>query len=190
MSEMIFRAPPLPPSPLGRALETLYRADEDRLVANLLAQVDAAGITFAGVTEQAAVWVQAVRDDGRDQRGVALLLREYDLSTDEGVVLMCLAEALLRVPDAATADRLIRDKLVASDWGQHLGHSDSLFVNAATWGLLFSDRLVNAPGGTGPGAILHRLAARLGEPVIRVAIRRVMALLGETFVLGRDLDEA
>src|SRR5690606_4667206 len=115
---------------------------------------------------------------------------EYDLATAEGVALMCLAEALLRVPDAATADLLIRDKLAAPDWARHLGHSDSLFVNAATWALLFGERLVEPPRNEGLGALLHRLAARLGAPVLRVACRRRVALLAETFVLGADLPTA
>ncbi|MBK8131953.1 MAG: proline dehydrogenase family protein [Gammaproteobacteria bacterium] len=91
---------------------------------------------------------------------------------------------------AATADLLIRDKLTAQHWDSHLGHGDSLFVNAATWALLLGDRLVDVPDGAGLGVLLHRLVARLGEPAIRVAVRRVMVALGETFVLGRDLEEA
>lgn len=91
---------------------------------------------------------------------------------------------------AATADLLIRDKLTAQHWDSHLAHGDSLFVNAATWALLLGDRLVDVPDGAGPGVLLHRLVARVGEPVMRVAVHRVMVALGETFVLRRDLEEA
>jgi len=188
MSEIIFRASASIPTALEAQLRTDYRGDEEILVARLLARAE--NLASDRVADQAAAWIDAVRADSGERRGMAALLREYDLSTAEGVVLMCLAEALLRVPDAATADLLIRDKLTAPNWAGHRGHSDSLFVNATTWALLFSDRLIDAPDGRGLGAVLHRVVARLGEPMIRLAIRRVMAVLGESFVLGRDLDEA
>jgi len=169
---------------------THCRADENPLVAALLAEAEAHALPPAQATARATHWIQEVRADAREHRGLNALLREYDLSTAEGVALLCLAEALLRVPDANTADLLIRDKLTAPHWEAHLGHSDSLFVNAATWALLFGERLVDVPEQGGLRGILHRLAARLGEPVIRVASRRMMAELGEVFVLGADLDEA
>ena len=167
-----------------------WRADEDALVDELLALAEAGDLPPAAAAEQAAHWVAAVRADPRQRQGINALLREYDLSTAEGIALLCLAEALLRVPDADTADLLIREKLAAPRWERHLGHSDSLFVNAATWGLLFGERLVDIPEHGGLGAVLHRLVARIGEPVIRVVGRRMMALLGDAFVLGEDLREA
>ena len=174
----------------GHAFLTHCRADENPLVAVLLAEAEAHALPPAQAAARATTWIQAVRVDTRERRGLNGLLREYDLSTAEGVALLCLAEALLRVPDADTADLLIRDKLVAPHWEAHLGHSDSLFVNATTWALLFGERLVDPPEQGGLRGVLHRLAARLGEPVIRAASRRMMTELGEVFVLGADLSEA
>ncbi|MFZ5654808.1 MAG: bifunctional proline dehydrogenase/L-glutamate gamma-semialdehyde dehydrogenase PutA [Pseudomonadota bacterium] len=166
------------------------RADEDILADELLAAAEAAGLPPAGAAVQAAHWVAAVRADPGQRQGVNALLREYDLSTAEGIALLCLAEALLRIPDTDSADLLIHEKLTAPDWARHLGHSDSLFVNATTWALLFGERLADVPEHGGLGAVLHRLAARVGEPLIRVVARRMMRVLGEAFVLGEDLDEA
>ncbi len=165
------------------------RVDEPSLAGALL-DAAAGSLSLGQAAGRAATWIEVVRADARGYRGLSALLREYDLSSAEGIALLCLAEALLRVPDAETADLLIRDKLVAPDWEAHLGQSDSLFVNAATWALLFSERLVEVPDRPGWRRILHRLAARVGEPVIRAASRRMMTELGEIFVLGSDLTEA
>ncbi|EHQ51923.1 bifunctional proline dehydrogenase/pyrroline-5-carboxylate dehydrogenase [Ectothiorhodospira sp. PHS-1] len=125
------------------------------------------------------------------QSGIGALLHEYDLSSEEGIALMCLAEALLRVPDKATADQLIQDKLSAAHWDAHLGKDRPFFVNAATWGLWISERIIDTEdrrhwlGGT-----VHRLLARAGAPLVRSAVRRAMAMLGDAFVLGRTIDEA
>ncbi|MGE5505344.1 MAG: bifunctional proline dehydrogenase/L-glutamate gamma-semialdehyde dehydrogenase PutA [Actinomycetota bacterium] len=119
------------------------------------------------------------------------LLAEYRLSSREGVVLMCLAEALLRIPDAATADRLIRDKIGSADWERHLGHSPSAFVNASTWALMLTGRLlrVDAPAD-GPVGAARRLVAKAGEPVVREALAQAMRVLGRQFVMGRTIAEA
>src|SRR6266403_281796 len=111
---------------------------------------------------------------------------------DEDVMLMCLAEALLRVPDTETQDRLIRDKLAGGDWHDHLGHSHSAFVNASTWALMITGQLVEASeaGHWDFDAFWRRVVARLGEPVIRQAIIRAVGLLGRHFVLGRTIEEA
>ena len=117
-------------------------------------------------------------------------LQEYDLSSAEGVLLMCVAEALLRIPDAATADKLIRDKLSQGDWEQHVGRNHSLLVNAGTWGMMLTGRLVSLEpeGAQGAGAWLARLAARAGEPVVRMALRQGMKLMAEQFVMGRTIE--
>ena len=122
--------------------------------------------------------------------GVEGLIHEYSLSSQEGVALMCLAEALLRIPDAATRDALIRDKLAPGDWRAHLGHSPSLFVNAATWGLVLTGRLVTTTSEQGLSAALTRLIARSGEPIIRRGVDVAMRLMGEQFVTGRTIEEA
>src|SRR5207302_9730746 len=110
-----------------------------------LAAFDAA--TAARVSARARGWVELVRAKYANNAGMESFLHQYDLSTQEGVLLMCVAEALLRIPDAATADRLIRDKLSRGDWERHLGASESLFVNASTWGLMLTGRLTRIDTG-------------------------------------------
>ena len=117
-----------------------------------------------------------------------VFLAEYGLSTDEGVALMCLAEALLRVPDADTIDALIEDKIAPSDWGKHLGKSTSSLVNASTWALMLTGKVLDeerSPIGALRGAI-----KRLGEPVIRTAVSRAMKEMGRQFVLGETIESA
>mgnify|MGYP000846907377 FL=1 len=118
------------------------------------------------------------------------LLQEFALSSQEGVALMCLAEALLRIPDAATRDALIRDKIAHGQWQAHLGKSPSLFVNAATWGLLLTGKLVSTHSETGLGAALGRLTAKGGEPLIRKGVDMAMRMMGEQFVTGETIGEA
>ena len=129
----------------------------------------------------------------REQRksGIDAFLAAYDLSSREGVVLMCIAEALLRIPDTETVDRLIRDKIGSTEWEKRLGASRSMFVNASTWGLMLTGHIVNMSREEGgPAAILKRLVARTGEPVIRQAVMTAMRILGRQFVMGRSIREA
>jgi len=121
---------------------------------------------------------------------VQAMMQEFALNSQEGVALMCLAEALLRIPDQATRDALIRDKIGDADWATHLGHSPSLFVNAATWGLMLTGKLVGTHGEGGLRAALKRVAARGGEPLIRKSVDIAMRLLGEQFVIGETIDQA
>jgi RHH-type proline utilization regulon transcriptional repressor/proline dehydrogenase/delta 1-pyrroline-5-carboxylate dehydrogenase len=122
--------------------------------------------------------------------GVESLIQEFSLSSQEGIALLCLAEALLRIPDSATRDALIRDKLARGNWRSHLGNSPSLFVNAATWGLLVTGHLVCPASETGLSAALTRLIAKGGEPVIRKGVDMAMRMLGEQFVAGQTIKEA
>ncbi|MBX9593201.1 MAG: proline dehydrogenase family protein, partial [Roseomonas sp.] len=122
--------------------------------------------------------------------GVEALVQEFSLSSQEGVALMCLAEALLRIPDDATRDALIRDKIGGGDWAAHLGHSPSLFVNAATWGLVVTGRLAVTTTEGGLASALTRLVARAGEPVIRRGMDMAMRMMGEQFVTGETIEEA
>lgn len=119
-----------------------------------------------------------------------VFLAEYGLSTDEGVALMCLAEALLRVPDAPTMDALIEDKIAPSEWGRHLGRSSSPLVNASTWALMLTGKVLKQETGEGVANTLRSAVKRLGEPVIRTAVQRAIRELGHQFVLGRDIGEA
>jgi RHH-type transcriptional regulator, proline utilization regulon repressor / proline dehydrogenase / delta 1-pyrroline-5-carboxylate dehydrogenase len=184
--------PPLGSGALRAAIRRAHRADEAGCLAGLL---EAAAVAPEGRTQiraRAQRLAQRVRDSGGDQLGVEAFLHEYSLSTPEGIMLMCLAEALLRIPDAETRDRLIRDKLGLGDWARHLGHSDSLFVNASTWGLMLTGRFVRvdlAQGGE-VGTRFTRLAQRLGEPVVRQAILQAMRVLGRHFVLGQTIEAA
>ena len=179
------------PTALRAAVEAAHRADETVAVRALL---DAAALPPEArrrIADTARRLVRAMRQGERRMGGLDAFLHEYQLTSEEGVVLMCLAEALLRVPDAATADRLIRDKIADADWQRHLGHSDSLFVNASTWALMLTGRLVDVgDGGTRDvGDILKRLAAKSGEPLIREALRQAMRILGRQFVMGCTIEE-
>ena len=145
----------------------------------------------AGMRERAGAravgLVRAIRGRGRPGLMEAFLA-EYGLSTEEGVALMCLAEALLRVPDAATMDALIEDKIAPSEWGAHLGRSSSPLVNASTWGLMLTGRVLRE--GEGVAGVLRGAVRRLGEPVIRTAAQRAMREMGAQFVLGQTIEEA
>ncbi|MFQ5625791.1 MAG: bifunctional proline dehydrogenase/L-glutamate gamma-semialdehyde dehydrogenase PutA, partial [Methyloligellaceae bacterium] len=140
------------------------------------------------ISGHAADLVKTIRA-GSKPRLMESFLEEYGLSTREGVALMCLAEALLRVPDADTIDALIEDKIAPSDWAKHLGRSSSPFVNASTWALLLTGKVLEDDDDTIVGA-LHGALKQLGEPVIRAAVSRAMKELGRQFVLGRDIGEA
>jgi RHH-type proline utilization regulon transcriptional repressor/proline dehydrogenase/delta 1-pyrroline-5-carboxylate dehydrogenase len=138
----------------------------------------------------AARLVRQLRAERTRSSGVDALMREFSLSSQEGVALMCLAEALLRIPDRANRDRLIRDKLGGADWRAHVGSSPSLFVNAASWGLVITGKLVATSSEQGLSAAMGRLLARGGEPLIRAGLDLAMRLLGRQFVLGQTIAEA
>ncbi len=183
-------APPIrEQSPLRRAITAACRRDERACMAELLPQAELPEALQGPVRATATRLVEGLRANPRSG-GVEGLVQEYALSSDEGVALMCLAEALLRIPDTATRDALIRDKIAEGDWAAHLGSGRSLFVNAATWGLVVTGRLVGSVDDRGLGAALTRLVARAGEPVIRRGIDLAMRLLGEQFVTGETIDEA
>ena len=147
--------------------------------------------TNAAVLELAKTLVAAMRQNRAELGGIDAFMSEYDLSSTEGIVLMCLAEALLRIPDAETADRLIADKLADADFESHLGTSDSLFVNASTWALMLTGRLVDDAEAEAQSfaGVLEQTLNRLGEPVIRAAMRRAMRILGHQFVMGQSIEE-
>ncbi|MCX7059425.1 MAG: bifunctional proline dehydrogenase/L-glutamate gamma-semialdehyde dehydrogenase PutA [Gammaproteobacteria bacterium] len=180
-------------SPLRAAIADHYLADETTLVNRLLAIAELPAERAAQVVSTAAGWVRRVRKLKDTQSALDAFMREYDLSSDEGVLLMCLAEALLRIPDDETAEKLIADKLADADWETHLGHSESLFVNASTWGLMLTGRIVRAPAAEDAGsfkAAWSRLVNRSTEPVVRLAIRSAMRMMGSQFVMGRTISEA
>ena len=171
-------------------LNQLYLADETEVVQALLPEAIFEGDAADRVQQLAEVLVSAVRQNRTKEGGLDAFLQEYDLSSKEGVILMCLAEALLRIPDADTADALIKDKITEADWRGHLGATDSLFVNASTWGLMLTGQLVGDDPEQDIGAFLKRLVARAGEPVVRGAMRQAMKIMGHQYVMGRTIDEA
>jgi RHH-type proline utilization regulon transcriptional repressor/proline dehydrogenase/delta 1-pyrroline-5-carboxylate dehydrogenase len=168
-----------------------YR-DEREAIADLLAHQPLSPEDRAIIVSEAVTLVGAARHSVRKQGVVESFLQEFSLGTREGLALMCLAEALLRTPDADTRDRLIAEKIGSADWASHLGQSDSLFVNASTWGLMLTGRLidVDADAKRDLGGWLKRLTARVGEPVIRQAVGAAVRMMGEQFVLGRTIGDA
>jgi len=177
-------------SALRNAVTRACRPDEAICVADLAAELQGSGWRCGAVAGHAGNLVEAVRQQRKGASGVDHLMQEFSLSSQEGVALMCLAEALLRIPDAATADLLIRDKISQGDWQSHLGHSSSLFVNAATWGLMITGKLVSTSSEQALGSALTRLIGKGGEPLIRKGVDFAMRLLGQQFVMGVTIAEA
>ena len=182
------------PSPLpGREeIFAFHLAEEHGLVDSLAEQVGTIDEERRRIGDQAARLVRSARINRHKHGGVDAFMHEYGLTSEEGVILMCLAEALLRIPDKDTADALIAEKLGSGQWSRHLGQSDSVFVNASTFGLMLTGHVVKfgEDQGSGPMSIFRRLVARTGEPVIRQAVRQAMKILGDNFVLGRTIKEA
>jgi RHH-type proline utilization regulon transcriptional repressor/proline dehydrogenase/delta 1-pyrroline-5-carboxylate dehydrogenase len=167
-------------------------ADETTLVQSLADEARLTREQSAEVTRVARALVAGVRANRGAQGSIDSFMQQFSLSSEEGVVLMCLAESLLRIPDADTADKLIADKIGEKDWEAHLGQSQSLFVNASAWGLMLTGRLVElgkAPSATGMSS-LKKLVSRSGEPFIRAAMKQAMRIMGKQFVLGRTIKEA
>ncbi len=182
------------PQQLRSAITSAYRRDEAQAVQWLQEQLQTILASRADVSaeqkELARKLVSAVREKRTRASGVDALMHEFSLSSEEGVALMCLAEALLRIPDSQTADRLIADKISRGDWARHLGESPSLFVNAATWGLLITGKLVSTNSERGLGAALTKLISKGGEPLIRKGVDLAMRMLGNQFVTGQTIAEA
>ncbi|WP_424931678.1 bifunctional proline dehydrogenase/L-glutamate gamma-semialdehyde dehydrogenase PutA [Amaricoccus macauensis] len=164
-----------------------YIADEAKIVHDLAASIPLSQTEREKVASLGASYVERVRKETSPTMMEAFLA-EYGLSTSEGVGLMCLAEALLRVPDAETIDDLIEDKIAPSDWGTHLGHSSSSLVNASTWALMLTGKVLDE-SPKGPARALRSLVKRMGEPVVRTAVSQSMKVLGRQFVLGQTIEE-
>lgn len=179
-------------SPARAAINSLFLVDEAELVSRLLGEVALTSEASSRVQQSAESLVQQVRERKQEQGALEAFMQEYDLSSEEGIVLMCLAEALLRIPDDDTAEKLIADKLSAADWESHLGQSSSIFVNASTWGLMLTGKLVQLGESTqnNIARTLGRMINRSGEPVVRTAIRQAMRIMGFQYVMGRNIKEA
>jgi RHH-type proline utilization regulon transcriptional repressor/proline dehydrogenase/delta 1-pyrroline-5-carboxylate dehydrogenase len=178
-------------SPIDRTeLRRAYRPDEERVAKERIGQARLNTGQLGEAAATARTLVKGVR--AQKPSGVDAFLHAYDLGSDEGIAMMCLAEALLRIPDAHTADELIADKLAGPNWSEKLGHSDSAFVNAATFSLLLTGKVLEGAQDRSDNwkAALGRAVGRLGEPVVRTAVREAMKILGRNFVFGRTIDEA
>jgi len=179
-------------SPLRKAISEAFLADEETITEDLIRKARLSPGERAATEALAGELVSRIRA-ARDRRsGIDAFTQEYALSSEEGVVLMCLAESLLRVPDAATADKLIKDKISTGDWASHMNQSDSLFVNASTFALMLTGGVIklDQTAKWDLQGIWKKLVSRSGEPVIRNAITYAMRILGRQFVLGRNIEEA
>lgn len=174
---------------LRRRISDLDLASEAETLKALQHENPVSQKTRARAFERASEWVRDIRNSANPGL-MEVFLAEYGLSSREGVALMCLAEALLRVPDADTIDALIEDKIAPSAWGSHLGKSSSSMVNASTWALMMTGKVLSEDEGEGLASVLHNTIKRLGEPVIRTAVGRAIRELGHQFVLGRSIGEA
>lgn len=177
-------------SPLRDAITRHYRTDESQIVRELATSVALSQEQRQNITNLARRLVTQVRADRSRASGVDALMHEFSLSSEEGIALMCLAEALLRIPDNATRDKLIKDKMAGGDWKSHLNNSPSLFVNAAAWGLLLTGKLSEPVSDNSLGAALTRVIQKGGEPFIRGGVNYAMKMLGKQFVTGQTIGEA
>ncbi|GAA0342392.1 bifunctional proline dehydrogenase/L-glutamate gamma-semialdehyde dehydrogenase PutA [Bowmanella denitrificans] len=185
-----YQLPPL--ATLPAIISSNYIVDENAYLQELLSLIPSDQQTLEDIRKEATALVEQVRKEASGGDGISAFLQQYSLDTHEGVILMCLAEALLRIPDAGTADALIKDKLSGANWRAHLSQSDSLLVNASTWGLMLTGKLFQLDKSTGSisESVFDRMVSRLGEPVVRNAMYAAMKIMGKQFVLGRTIEEA
>ncbi len=176
-------------------IRELYHADETECLESLLLNLDVDAKVNSNIHNFASDLVHNVRANRKRFGGLDTFLQKFGLNTDEGVALMCLAEALLRIPDSHTADKLIRDKMGSAEWSKHIGTGDDIFVNASTWALMLTGKVIgdtdDAPKNKfSPTNIMGNMVSKLGEPVVRQAMLHAMKILGKQFVMGRNIDEA
>ena len=167
-----------------------YLADESTCVQELLESITIDPLDLQKIELSARGLVESVRSNKSSCGTVEAFIREYSLSSEEGIILMCLAEALLRIPDDATADRLIKDKLAFAEFESHLGHSHSIFVNASTWGLMLTGKLVNVGESRKISDVFKKMVGRMGEPVVRKVLRQAMKMMASQYVMGKNIDSA
>ncbi|TKF21541.1 bifunctional proline dehydrogenase/L-glutamate gamma-semialdehyde dehydrogenase PutA [Vibrio genomosp. F6] len=177
---------------LWSLISPLYMVDESQWLKQLLPLAIPSEQEKSEISLKTTQLIESIRADKKSIQMIDALLLEYSLDTQEGILLMCLAEALMRIPDSATADALIRDKLTVADWKSHLKNSDSVFVNASTWGLMLTGKVVGLSDqdSPSPAQAMNRLVNKLSEPVIRNAMHQAMKIMGHQFVLGRSIAEA
>ncbi|MCW9082931.1 MAG: bifunctional proline dehydrogenase/L-glutamate gamma-semialdehyde dehydrogenase PutA [Colwellia sp.] len=189
---MLFTGSLITDCPIRQKIREFYRVDENVAIDHVLPFAEVNVSARSRAWERARKMVLQIRQDQEGNGAIDALLNEYSLSSEEGVVLMCLAEALLRVPDKHTQDALIRDKISQGQWSSHLGSSDSLFVNASSWGLLITGSMVDYADKRKQDkfGLLKKTIGRLGEPVIRKSMNYAMKIMGKQFVMGETITDA
>jgi RHH-type proline utilization regulon transcriptional repressor/proline dehydrogenase/delta 1-pyrroline-5-carboxylate dehydrogenase len=178
---------------LMQRMNDAYHLDENTSVKEYLNAISLTPDAKGRIKNTARTFVETVRANRKRFGGLDSFLQEFGLSTSEGIALMCLAEALLRIPDPDTADKLIRDKIGSADWDQHLGKGHDLFVNASTWALMLTGKVIGdieEDKDSSIAAIAGRMVSKLGEPIVRRAMLHSMKIMGQQFVMGRTIDEA
>ncbi|TAN05922.1 MAG: bifunctional proline dehydrogenase/L-glutamate gamma-semialdehyde dehydrogenase PutA [Rhodanobacteraceae bacterium] len=192
MAEILAPELPAAPDPARARITAAWLRDETEAIGELLARAEFPADERTRIEAEAAGLVTRVRAKQDQRSAIAAFMQQYDLSSSEGILLMCIAEALLRIPDSDTADKLIRDKLTEANWKQHLGTSKSVLVNASTWGLMLTGHIIDLPDATRRDypAALRRLVNRAGEPLVRLAMRQAMRIMGQQFIMGRDIKSA
>ncbi|ADZ93367.1 bifunctional proline dehydrogenase/L-glutamate gamma-semialdehyde dehydrogenase PutA [Marinomonas mediterranea] len=181
-----------PLNELWQLISPLYTVNEEQWLQQLLPLAEPTDAQLKTCTDAATNLIEQVRKDDESISMIDALLLEYSLDTKEGILLMCLAEALMRVPDKETADAFIKDRLSVADWASHAKNSDSFFVNASTWGLMLTGKVVtmSEKEDGSPANLVNRMVNRVSEPVIRKAMNQAMKIMGHQFVLGRSISEA
>ena len=177
-------------SPIRQAITANYRLDEKSAVDSLVKTLDFSPEQEQRITDNAIKLIKKLRQLKQKQYGADALMQEFSLSSEEGVALMCLAEALLRIPDAQTRDDLIYEKLQEGNWKSHIGNSNSFFINAASYGLLFGKKISESLDENSLSNALTRSFSRLSAPIMRMAIIKSMQILGKQFVTGVTMQEA
>src|SRR3990167_209336 len=175
---------------LRQKLDEIYRQDETECVKHLLTNIKFTQYQSSSIEHLATKLVKGVRMRALHSGGIDKLMQRYDLSSEQCIALMCLAEALLRIPDSATIDELIKDKLFHADWESELNKGDSLFVSAATWGLMLTGKLFKPSHEKTVAASLKQWLQKAGEPVVRKAVSEAVKILGKQFVLGETIEQA
>jgi RHH-type proline utilization regulon transcriptional repressor/proline dehydrogenase/delta 1-pyrroline-5-carboxylate dehydrogenase len=189
---MLFNGNLMTDCPIRQKIRDYYRINEKTAIKHLLPEAEISMAARSRAWERARKMVLQIRFESEGSGGIDALLNEYSLSSEEGIVLMCLAEALLRVPDKKTQDELIRDKLSQGQWSSHLGSSDSMFVNASSWGLLLTGSMVKYSDNNlkKDFGVVKRTLGKVSEPVIRKAMNIAMKIMGKQFVMGETIEAA
>lgn len=188
---MLERFPVRPLNNLRAQINKAYRIDELTIMTTLIEQATLSSEQVLSIQNQATSLVEQIRKERKKSTGIDSFLTEYSLSSEEGIALMCLAEALLRVPDNPTIDRLIKDKLSAADWESHRGQSESFFVNATTWALMLTGKVLTPEKAESVlSKTVLKLIGRNGESVVRKAVDKAMRIMSKQFVMGRTIKEA